>query len=124
MTNLLNLDAIRPLQVWPDVRARRVEGEQLTFAVVELGPNALVPEHRHPNEQIGMVIRGRVTFTVGDETRDLAPGGTWRILGMVPHIVKAGPDGAVVIDVFAPTRSDWEALPSLEPQPPAWPAEG
>lgn len=123
MSNLVDLDAIPPLQVWPEVTARRVEGEQLTFAVVELGPNALVPEHRHPNEQIGMVIRGRVTFTVGDETRDLAAGGTWRILGTVPHVVKAGPDGAVVIDVFAPIRSDWEALPSLEPQPPTWPIQ-
>ena len=33
----------------------------------------------HENEQLGMVITGSVTFTIGDETRELGPGGTWRI---------------------------------------------
>lgn len=121
MSNLADLSGIAPLLVWPDVVARRVEGQEITFAVVELGPNALVPEHRHPNEQIGMVIHGRVRFTVGDETRDLRPGGTWRILGDVPHIVEAGPEGAVVIDVFSPIRSDWGLLSELEPRSPVWP---
>jgi quercetin dioxygenase-like cupin family protein len=121
MSNLRDLATIAPLVVWPDVQARRVEGKELTFAVVELGRNALVPEHRHPNEQIGMVIDGHVRFSVGDETRDLGPGGTWRILANVPHIVEAGPEGAVVIDVFSPIRSDWELLSSLEPRQPLWP---
>jgi hypothetical protein len=39
------------------------------------------------------------------------PGGTWRILGDVPHEVTVGPDGAVVIDVFSPPREDWRAFP-------------
>jgi quercetin dioxygenase-like cupin family protein len=121
MSNLTDLASIAPLQVWPDVHARRIEGREITFAVVELGPNSVVPEHRHRNEQIGMVIRGAVRFSVGDETRDLEPGGTWRILGDVPHIVEAGPEGAVVIDVFSPIRSDWGSFPQLEPRQPWWP---
>ena len=32
----------------------------------------------------------------------------------------AGPEGAVVVDVFAPIRSDWDALPLLSP---VWPEE-
>jgi quercetin dioxygenase-like cupin family protein len=121
MNDLVDLQAIRPLEVWTNVRARRVQGSQLTFAVVELGPDSVVPEHRHPNEQIGMVIKGRVRFAVGDELRDLGPGGTWRILGDVPHSVTAGPSGAVVIDVFSPIRSDWNALNDSDPVTPNWP---
>ena len=124
MTNLTDLSTIAPIQVWDGVRARRVQGDRITLAVVELDPNVLVPDHRHPNEQHGIVITGVVTFTVGEERRVIGPGGTWRILGDVPHSAEAGPDGAVLIDVFSPIRSDWDALPLLDPTNPIWPRAG
>jgi quercetin dioxygenase-like cupin family protein len=121
--NLVDLAAIPPFEVWgASVRARKVEGERITLAVVELAPGAMVPEHRHVQEQLGMVIVGRVTFTIDGERRELGPGGTWRILSNLPHQVVAGPDGAVVLDVFNPIRADW-AFESLPPMPPSWPVE-
>ena len=119
-SNLVDLADHEPIHVWEGVIARRVQGERITLAVVELAPNAIVPEHRHPNEQNGMVIQGHVRFRCGDEERELGPGGTWRILGDVPHSVVTGPDGAVVIDVFTPIRDDWDSLDVLD-QPPVWP---
>jgi quercetin dioxygenase-like cupin family protein len=123
MSNLENLADLPLLEIWGDaVRARRVEGERITLAIVELAPNAVVPEHRHAAEQLGMVIRGQMHFTVDGETRDLGPGGTWRILGDRPHDVVAGPEGAVVIDVFTPIRSDWADRTVVDPAPaPRWP---
>jgi unsaturated pyranuronate lyase len=123
MSNLENLADLPLLEIWGDaVRARRVEGERITLAVVELAPNAVVPEHRHAAEQLGLVIRGQMHFTVDGETRDLGPGGTWRILGDRPHDVVAGPEGAVVIDVFTPIRSDWADRIVVDPTPaPRWP---
>jgi len=121
MSELVDLEDIPPFDVWGEsVRARKVEGERLTLAVIELAPNAIVPEHHHDSEQIGMVIEGSVRFTIDDETRDLGPGGTWRILSEHPHSVVAGPDGAVVIDAFAPIRSDWD-FPFLDPRRGLWP---
>ena len=119
--NLRDLSELEPIAVWEGVRARRVEGEHVTLAIVELDPDAVVPEHTHPAEQNGMVIRGEMRFRVGDEERVLGPGGTWRILGGVPHTAAAGPDGAVVIDVFSPIRSDWDAFPILPQEEPRWP---
>ncbi len=121
MTNLTDLADITPIQVWDGIRARRVEGEQVTLAIVELDPGAVAPEHRHPNEQNGMVISGTMTFRIADEERELGPGGTWRILAGVPHTARAGTDGAVVIDVFSPVRADWNALPTLDREQPRWP---
>ena len=122
MSNLTEIASVPVLDVWGDsVRARRIEGERITLALVELAPNAVVPGHRHENEQMGMVITGSVTFTVGEETRQLGPGGTWRIPSDTPHQVITGPAGAVVIDVFSPTRADWDALASHPPTTPAWP---
>jgi quercetin dioxygenase-like cupin family protein len=123
MSQFADLAELPLIQVWGDtVRARRVQGERITLAVVELAPNAVVPEHRHAAEQLGMVIRGSMHFTIGGETRDLGPGGTWRITSDRPHDVQAGPEGAIVIDVFSPIRSDWDALPIAPSTAPRWPA--
>ena len=121
MNDLTDLEHIPPIQVFSGVRVRRVQGDLVTLAVVELDPHAVVPEHRHPSEQHGMVITGQIDFRVGAERRTLGPGGTWRIRADTPHEAHAGPEGAVVIDVFAPIRADWDALPMLEPRSPVWP---
>jgi unsaturated pyranuronate lyase len=121
VANLVDLEALEPFDVWGEtVRARKIEGERLTLAVVELAPDALVPEHVHESEQIGICIEGSITFSVEGETRELGPGGSWRILSNRPHVARAGPDGAVVIDAFAPIRSDWQ-FALLPPRGPVWP---
>jgi quercetin dioxygenase-like cupin family protein len=110
-----------PLVVWDGVQGRVVAGERATLVVVELDPGAVVPEHSHENEQIGVLAAGSMRFRIGDEERDLEPGGTWHIPANVPHEVTAGPAGAVAIELFAPPRGDWAALERREPSPPAWP---
>lgn len=116
-----DLAAIPPLLIWDGVLGRAVEGERMTLAVIELDPGSVVPEHTHENEQTGVLLRGSLTFSVGDETRELGPGGTWRILANVPHSVETGPEGAIVVEVFSPARDDWEQLERGERRPPRWP---
>jgi quercetin dioxygenase-like cupin family protein len=116
-----NLKTLEVIQVWDTVVARAVHGERQSLAVVELDPNALVPEHRHENEQLGMVVTGSLEFRIENETRQLGPGETWTIPANVLHEVTAGPEGAVVIDVFAPVRADWESFEHSPPRVPRWP---
>ena len=116
-----DLGAIGPQDIWNGVVVRAVHGERVTLGVVELEADSLVPEHSHANEQLGMVLSGSVIFRVGDESRELGPGGMWRIPSNAPHEVRTGPDGAVVIDVFAPVRDDWSALETSAPRAPLWP---
>jgi quercetin dioxygenase-like cupin family protein len=66
------------------------------------------------------MISGSVEFRVGDESRQLRPGDTWSIPANTPHEVHTGPDGAVMIDVFAPVREDWKPLEQFEREP-YWP---
>lgn len=121
MSDLVELAALSPIDLWGEaVRARRHQGDNVTLAVIELAPDAVVPSHHHPQEQMGVCIAGSVTFTVGDETRELGPGGMWRARPEVPHGVIAGPQGAVIVEAFSPIRSDWTQRP-LEPRPPVWP---
>jgi len=124
VSNLVDFASLPVIDVWgAAVRARRVEGERITLALVELAPDSIVPGHQHEAEQMGMVVEGSVSFTIGEERRQLGPGGTWRIPSNMPHQVTAGPAGATVIDIFAPTRSDWDALPVAPARPTTgWPS--
>jgi quercetin dioxygenase-like cupin family protein len=116
-----DLAGLEVLRIWDGVVARTVDGERLGLAVVELDPDSVVAEHSHENEQLGIVLSGSVRFRVGDEIRELEPGGAWRIPPNTPHEVHTGPEGAVVIDVFAPAREDWRAVERAKPRPPRWP---
>jgi quercetin dioxygenase-like cupin family protein len=115
------LAAIGPQDIWTGVVVRAIHGERMTLGVVELEPSSVVPEHSHENEQLGIVLTGSLTFRVGDESRELGPGGTWCIPANTPHEVTTGQDGAVVIDVFAPTRDDWSAFDPQPARTPLWP---
>ena len=121
MSVFADIGSLEPQQIWDGLVARAVHGERVTLSLVELDPRAVVPEHSHPNEQVGMVVEGRLAFTVAGETKELGPGGTWRILGDVPHSVSVGEEGAVVVEVFSPIRDDWSGLAYLQPRPPRWP---
>ena len=121
MTAFDELNAIPPQMLADGYLARAVHGKQLTLAVVEAAAGAVLPEHRHDNEQFGIVIKGSVTFRIGDEERSLGPGGIWRIPSDTPHTVTAGEQGAVVIDIFSPPRDDWGRHEQLTPRRPSWP---
>jgi quercetin dioxygenase-like cupin family protein len=116
-----HLGGISPQQLFEGIRGRALHGEHITLATVELDPGAVVAEHSHENEQLGIVLEGELTLRVGDEERTLKPGETWCIPSNVVHSGHAGPDGAIVIDVFSPPRADWQDLDRLEPGPPRWP---
>jgi quercetin dioxygenase-like cupin family protein len=121
-SNLRDITDVPALDVWGEtVQARVIVGRNASLAVVELQPNAIVPEHHHEHEQLGICIRGSITFAIDGDRRELGPGGTWRITSNLPHDAVAGPDGATVVDIFSPVRADWDALPRSEPSRPRWP---
>ena len=121
MTTFNRLRDIRPHALGKGLAARAVEGDRITLAVVDLEPGAVLPEHRHENEQLGFVITGLITMRIGDERRDLHAGETYAIPSNVPHDAKAGPEGCTVADVFAPVRADWAKLERTDPSQPSWP---
>jgi len=110
MRTLQENGTVTPLRVWDGVTVRVVHGDVLSMAVAELAPGIVVPEHRHVNEQIGVVIQGSALFTAEGKTVELGAGGTYRFLANVPHKVEAGPEGAVFVECFSPVREDWKTL--------------
>jgi quercetin dioxygenase-like cupin family protein len=87
--------------------SRSTSGKSLMLCVVRLEPESVVADHSHPHEQMGILLEGRLEFTVGGVTRLLGPGDMWRIPGGVVHRVRALDQPAVAIDVFNPIREDY-----------------
>ena len=114
-----HLSELERLRIWDGLVGRAVVGAEAALVAIEIEPDTDVPEHRHPNEQTGILTQGSLTFTIGGEVRELRPGATWVIPGNVPHSVRSGPEGAALIELFAPPREDWHGLERLEPEPPA-----
>jgi quercetin dioxygenase-like cupin family protein len=94
-------------EIFPGVTIHTMAGSQMMLSVVEMQPGAVVELHDHPHEQIGLLLEGELTFTIGGETRVLRPGAMWRIPGGVPHTVVAGDQPVKAIDVFCPVREDY-----------------
>ena len=93
-------------QLSPLIGRQVLNGDAMTLARITLTSGAVVPEHRHENEQIATVVAGRLRFVVGGEERVVGTGESVLIPGDVPHSVVALED-TIVLDVFAPPREDW-----------------
>lgn len=117
MTYFHHVDDLERLQIWDGLVGRAAVGKEASLVAIEIEPGAVVPEHRHPNEQTGFLVHGSMTFTIGGETQELRPGAMWVIPGDVPHAVEAGPDGAFLVELFAPPRDDWGGLERLPAAP-------
>ena len=113
MSFFQHLDGMERLQIWDGLVGRSASGSEASLVVIEIEPDTAVPEHQHPNEQTGLLLKGTMTFTVGGETQELRPGAMWVIPGEVPHNVRSGPDGALLVELFAPPRTDWGDLERL-----------
>ena len=89
------------------VRRRRVMGEKAMVARVVLDKGFEVPTHSHENEQIAVVLSGKVRFGIGPEGSEeyeelvVQEGEVLHLPSMVPHSARALED-SVVLDVFSP----------------------
>ena len=93
--------------IFPGVEIRTTAGERMMLSVVNFEPRSVVPMHSHPHEQMGLMISGRLEFSIGGVTKVLGPGDLWRIPGGVPHQVVALDEPAMALDCFHPIREDY-----------------
>jgi quercetin dioxygenase-like cupin family protein len=93
--------------IFPGVTIHACAAEKMMLSFVELEPHAVVEEHSHPHEQVGMLLEGRARFFIGDEEKVVAKGDMWRIPGNVKHRVVALDEPVKAIDIFCPIREDY-----------------
>ncbi len=93
-------------QVAPQVTRQVVHAENVTVARIHLLRGAIVAEHCHENEQVTLLLAGRVKLTYPDHTQIVEAGQLIQTLPNVPHRLEALEE-SLAIDVFAPRRNDW-----------------
>ena len=99
--------AIEPQQLSPGVRIRTPYGRNVMLSLVEIDAGCIVDTHSHPHEQAGMLLEGRMRFTIGDESRVLEPGAAYIVPPGVPHRAEAVEGPVRALDVFSPIREDY-----------------
>jgi quercetin dioxygenase-like cupin family protein len=93
--------------IFPGVNIFTCAGQQMMLSYVEFEPHAVVQPHSHPHEQMGLLLEGELTFTIGGQTRTLQAGDMWRIPGGVVHSAVAGDAPVKALDAFHPVREDY-----------------
>jgi len=89
------------------LETRVFPGDQAMLSIVRAGPNKAGSVHSHPEEQWGVLLEGSGVRMQGGVDYPVEAGDFWRTPGGVEHGFTAGPDGAVVLDVFAPPREEY-----------------
>ncbi len=90
----------------PGIARQVVHTDRMTVARIYLDRGAVVPEHAHENEQMTLLERGRLKFTIGGVTEIVAAGQTMQIPPNAEHTVEALEDSQA-LDIFVPRREDW-----------------
>lgn len=110
--NLKNMDQGLRRSLAEGLETRIFPGEQAMLSVVRIAPNSEGTLHSHPEEQWGVLLEGSGVRVQGDAEVAVAEGDFWRTPGNMPHTFRAGPEGALVLDVFAPPREAYRAAGS------------
>lgn len=89
---------------------KRISGDRVMIYSVLLEQGCFVPTHAHENEQIAMLMSGRVRFGIGpdgpeQETLVLEGGEVLHLPSNVPHCAEALEDSHV-LDVFSPVSEE------------------
>lgn len=97
-----------PRELSDGVTTRIFPGEQAMLSVVRIEPNARGTLHSHPEEQWGYLIEGSATRIQDGAHIPVEKNCFWRTPSNIEHSVIAGPEGCVILDVFAPPREDYK----------------
>ena len=89
------------------IERQMIVGEKVMICRLRFAPHVVTPAHDHPHEQMTLVERGRVLFSIGDQQRiakagDVLhfPSGTWHGATMLD-------EEEILVDIFSPIREDF-----------------
>lgn len=104
-----DFDGLAADEPFPGVHRRAFDSEAATVTQYRFDPSARFPRHRHPQEQITLIQRGEVRFTIGDDVHELSAGAWSVVAGEIEHGIEAGPDGAEIVAMIVPRRQSADA---------------
>jgi quercetin dioxygenase-like cupin family protein len=89
------------------IERQMIWGERLMVCRLRFAPHVVTAVHSHPHEQITLVERGRVRFTIEDEQRIASAGDVLHFPPHVRHGATMLDEEVVLVDIFSPVREDF-----------------
>lgn len=87
-------------------------GENVMLSVVRIAANRSGEIHSHPQEQWGVLLEGSGIRIQGNVEQKVSVGDFWQTPGGMSHGFRAGPKGALLLDIFSPPRDDYRRMQS------------
>ena len=94
-------------EVLPGITRQVVNGRNQTLVRYVYSPGSVFPVHSHPQEQITIVISGRIAFDLDGSRVELGPGEVAVIPPGLPHGAEViGTETVETFNTLSPRRSD------------------
>ncbi len=88
------------------VHIKAISGERTQMIFTRLDPG-FKSNHRHPEEQMGIVLSGTISLTIGGETRICEKGTGYYIPPDMPHAFSViSHEPTEILDVFSPPKEE------------------
>ena len=84
-----------------------VWGDKLMVCRLRIAPGVVTAVHAHPHEQITLVERGRVMFSVEGQPRLASAGDVLHFRSGVRHGATMLDEEVILVDIFTPVREDF-----------------
>lgn len=98
---------IKGKEIRPGIELRCTSGEQTMLTFFDFTPDAVIPDHKHPHEQITYLLLGEMEMIVAGETKLLKAGDGVVIPGNIEHSAKIIKGPAKALDAWYPRREDY-----------------
>jgi len=89
------------------IERQMVVGQKIMICRLKFAPFTITAEHRHPHEQMTLVIQGKVKFVLGSEERIVSAGGILHFPSNHWHGATMLDEEVVLIDIFSPIREEF-----------------
>jgi quercetin dioxygenase-like cupin family protein len=106
VTQFGSFDRIDVERPYEGIERRVLATAKATVQEYSFKPGATFPLHRHPQEQLTLVLEGELSFTAGGEAHPLTAG-SWSVVpGDADHGITAGSAGARFLAILVPPRKE------------------
>ncbi len=103
--SIINVEDL-PVRTVGPVTYRIVSAGPVMMLYLIVPPNTNLPEHKHENFQMGYVLSGSGSLTIGRKQAKVSQGMAYTISENVPHGLQTNSEPLELLDVYYPPKSD------------------
>jgi quercetin dioxygenase-like cupin family protein len=100
-------DSIPAERIAPGIDRQMIVGQNIMLCRLRFDPFVVTPAHSHPHEQMTLVIRGKVKFTLDSEEKIFSAGDVLQFPSNYWHGATMLDEEVILIDIFSPIREDF-----------------